>query len=80
MDFIIQAPCFSNLTLHKCINVTDNGMAALARSGRLESLTVTGCRQISQEGVQGAAKSVHYCVEIESYDSLKGMDIHRYRK
>ncbi|VAI50809.1 unnamed protein product [Triticum turgidum subsp. durum] len=80
ISHIIQAPCMSSLILRKCENVTDRGMAELARSQKLESLTVIGCRQISQEGVHGAAKSVCYLAEIESHDSLKGMNMNRNRK
>ncbi|KAM3244717.1 hypothetical protein ACQJBY_056187 [Aegilops geniculata] len=75
MNFIIHAPCLS-----KCKKVTDDGMAVLARSQKLESLTIIGCCGISQEGVQGAAKSVRYLAEIESPGSLKGMYISTNRK
>jgi hypothetical protein len=50
-------------------------MAALVSSQKLESLTVIGCCQISQEGVRGAAKTVRYSAQIESHDSLKGMNM-----
>ncbi|XP_047080344.1 F-box/LRR-repeat protein 14-like [Lolium rigidum] len=77
MNFIVQAPCLSSLTLRECKNVTDAGMAALVSSQKLESLTVIGCCQISQEGVRGAAKTVRFSAQIESHDSLKGMNMHR---
>lgn len=51
-------------------------MAELVRSQKLESLTVVGCRKISEGAVQGAARSVHYPAEMESHDSLlKGMNM-----
>uniref|UniRef100_A0ACD5ZIL5 Uncharacterized protein n=1 Tax=Avena sativa TaxID=4498 RepID=A0ACD5ZIL5_AVESA len=51
IGFIVQAPCLGSLTHSGNVkNVTDVGMAALARSQKLESLTVIGCRQISREG------------------------------
>jgi F-box/leucine-rich repeat protein 2/20 len=50
-------------------------MAVLINSQKLESLTVIGCCKISQEGVRGAAKTVRYSAQIESHDSLKGMNM-----
>ena len=73
MSFITSMPSLSSLTLRRCNKVTDNGMAELARSQKLESLTVVGCRRISMKAVQGAARSVHYSKESESFASLKGM-------
>lgn len=43
---------------------------------KLESLTVVGCRLISEAAVQWAAKSVHYSAKLESHGSLKGMKMH----
>jgi len=73
MSFITSMPSLSSLTLRRCNKVTDNGMAELACSQKLESLTVVGCRRISMKAVQGAARSVHYSKESESFASLKGM-------
>ncbi|CAM0943406.1 unnamed protein product [Alopecurus aequalis] len=80
MNFIVHAPCLSSLTLRRCENVTGVGMAVLVSSQKkLESLTVIGCCQISQEGVLGAAKKVRYSAEIESHDIIKGMTMRRNR-
>ncbi|CAL5020052.1 unnamed protein product [Urochloa decumbens] len=58
ISYMVHAPCLTSLTLRKCKNVTDVGMANLVHSQKLESLTVVGCRLISEEAVQGAARSV----------------------
>ncbi|CAN6239155.1 unnamed protein product [Urochloa humidicola] len=76
ISYMVNAPCLTSLTLRKCKNVTDVGMAKLVHSQKLESLTVIGCRLISEEAVQGAARSVHYSAKLESHDSLKGMKMH----
>lgn len=73
MSFITSMPSLSSLTLRQCMEVTDNGMNELAHSQKLESLTVVGCRRISPKAVQGAARSVHYSAEPESWASLKGL-------
>ncbi|CAL4885795.1 unnamed protein product [Urochloa decumbens] len=75
ISYMVHAPCLTSLTLRKCKNVTNVGMAKLVHSQKLESLTVVGCRLISEEAVQGAARSVRYSAELESHDSLKGMKI-----
>jgi len=74
ISYLAHAPCLTSLTLRKCKNVTSVGMAKLVHFQKLESLTVVGCRLISEEAVQGSARSVHYSAEFEGYGSLKGME------
>ncbi|CAN6274084.1 unnamed protein product [Urochloa humidicola] len=73
LSCIPSMPSLNRVTLQQCKKVTNNGMDELARLQKLESLTVVGCRQISPRAVQGAARSVHYSTESESFTSLKGM-------
>ncbi|CAO2047154.1 unnamed protein product [Urochloa humidicola] len=73
LSCITSMPSLNSLTLRRCKKVTDNAMDELACSRKLESLTVVGCRQILLRAVQGAARSVHYSTESESFASLKGM-------
>jgi F-box and leucine-rich repeat protein 2/20 len=72
---ITCAPSLRSLTLRKCERVTGRGMAELVCLQKLESLTVVGCPKISEEAVQGAARSVHYSAGMESHDTLKGMNL-----
>ncbi|XP_039777872.1 F-box/LRR-repeat protein 14-like [Panicum virgatum] len=74
ISYLAHAPCLTSLTLRKCKNVTSVGMAKLVHFQKLESLAVVGCRLISEEAVQGLARSVHYSAEFEGYGSLKGME------
>lgn len=73
MSYITRTPSLSSLTLRQCQKVTDNGMAELVCSQKLEFLAIVGCPRISLKAVQGAARSVHYSTESESFASLKGM-------
>ncbi|CAN6245738.1 unnamed protein product [Urochloa humidicola] len=77
ISYMVHTPCLTSLTLRKCKNVTDVGMAKLVESQKLESLTVVGCRLISEEAVQGVARSVHYSAKLESHGSLKGMKMNK---
>ncbi|KAK2982838.1 hypothetical protein RJ640_021328 [Escallonia rubra] len=48
------------LRLSKCLGITDDGLKPLRGSYKLESLSVDDCPQISERGIQGAAKSVTF--------------------
>ncbi|KAM3400385.1 hypothetical protein ACQJBY_005326 [Aegilops geniculata] len=60
MRFIAHTPCLSNLTLWVCHYITDVGVAELGRAHKLESLVIEYCGEVSPQGAQGVAKSVHY--------------------
>lgn len=60
MQLIVHFPCLTTLKLCKCLGVTDTGLKPLVGTQRLESLTVEDCPQISEKGVQGAARLVSY--------------------
>ncbi|XP_060202066.1 F-box/LRR-repeat protein 14-like [Lycium barbarum] len=55
-----QIPQLCILRLRKCLGVTDDGLKPLVGSYKLELLVVEDCPQISERGVQGAAKSVTF--------------------
>ncbi|CAL5056276.1 unnamed protein product [Urochloa decumbens] len=73
MKDISSAQFLETLELVDCKGIADVGISYM----KLESLTVVGCRLISEEAVQGAARSVRYSSELESQDSLKGMKMAR---
>uniref|UniRef100_R7WBM7 F-box/LRR-repeat protein 15-like leucin rich repeat domain-containing protein n=2 Tax=Aegilops tauschii TaxID=37682 RepID=R7WBM7_AEGTA len=58
--FIAHMPCLSNLSLRVCHYITDVGVAELGRAHKLESLVIEYCGEVSPQGAQGVAKSVHY--------------------
>lgn len=60
LQLVGQFPKLRVLCLVKCLGVTDYGLAPLSESYKLESLAVDGCPQISERGVQGAAKFVSF--------------------
>ncbi|XP_050235010.1 F-box/LRR-repeat protein 14 [Mercurialis annua] len=60
LQFVGQFPRLCILRLRKCLGVTDVGLKPLIGSYKLEFLTVEDCPQISERGVQGAARSVSF--------------------
>ncbi|KAJ9189958.1 hypothetical protein P3X46_001202 [Hevea brasiliensis] len=60
LQIVGQFPCLCILRLRKCLGVTDDGLKPLVNSHKLEFLTVEDCPQISERGVQGAARSVSF--------------------
>ncbi|KAM7258229.1 hypothetical protein ACFE04_013970 [Oxalis oulophora] len=60
MELVTQFPCLRVLRLIKCLGVTDDGLKPLVGSYKLDLLAVEGCPQISERGVQGAAKFVSF--------------------
>ncbi|KAL6602709.1 hypothetical protein ACP70R_043070 [Stipagrostis hirtigluma subsp. patula] len=60
MCLLACCPSLVNLTLRQCDGFTDAGVTKVARARNLESLIVEGCYRVSQEAVQGLAKSVRY--------------------
>ncbi|KAF8393094.1 hypothetical protein HHK36_021335 [Tetracentron sinense] len=60
LQLVVQFPRLSVLRLSKCLGMTDDGLNPLVGSHKLEQLTVEDCPQISERGVQGAARSVSY--------------------
>ncbi|KAF0892650.1 hypothetical protein E2562_017630 [Oryza meyeriana var. granulata] len=62
MRFLVHYPCLTNLTLQYCPRLTDYGMDELVHAQKSQSVVVDGCYNISQNAVQGAARSVQYFV------------------
>ncbi|KAF2933592.1 hypothetical protein DAI22_04g095500 [Oryza sativa Japonica Group] len=62
MCFLVQYPCLTDLKLQHCPGLTDAGIAELVHAQKLQSLVVDGCCNISENAVQGAARSVQYFV------------------
>ncbi|XP_077217251.1 RNI-like superfamily protein [Tasmannia lanceolata] len=60
VQLVRHFPCLSTLKFSKCLGVTDTGLKPLVGSQKLELLIVEDCPQISEKGVQGAARSVSY--------------------
>ncbi|KAF2301456.1 hypothetical protein GH714_024400 [Hevea brasiliensis] len=60
LQIVGQFPCLCILRLRKCLGITDDGLKPLVNSHKLEFLTVEDCPQISERGVQGAARSVSF--------------------
>ncbi|XP_010244920.1 PREDICTED: F-box/LRR-repeat protein 14-like [Nelumbo nucifera] len=60
LQFVGQIPHLRFLKIVRCLHVTDNGLKPLVGSHKLGMLTVEECPCISQQGVQGAARSVSY--------------------
>ncbi|KAJ9567911.1 hypothetical protein OSB04_003877 [Centaurea solstitialis] len=48
------------LRVTKCLGVTDDGFRPLIGSGKLDVVVVNDCPQVSQMGIQGAAKFVSF--------------------
>ncbi|KAJ6866360.1 hypothetical protein NC652_037805 [Populus alba x Populus x berolinensis] len=57
---IRQFPRLCILRLKKCLGVTDDGLYPLSGTDKLDFLAVEDCPQISERGVQGAARSVSF--------------------
>ncbi|KAI3686292.1 hypothetical protein L1987_79966 [Smallanthus sonchifolius] len=64
LKFVAHYPWLRVLRLTKCLGVTDDGFKALISSCKLEQLVVNDCPQVSLSGVQGAAKSVSYKLDL----------------
>lgn len=60
LQLVAQFPHLCVLRLSKCLGVTDDGFKPLVGSYKLELLSVENCPQISERGVQGAARSVSF--------------------
>ncbi|XAR50500.1 hypothetical protein NMG60_11004843 [Bertholletia excelsa] len=60
LQLVSQFPQLCVLRLSKCLGITDDGLKPLVGSYKLELLAVDDCPQISEWGVQGAAKSVTF--------------------
>ncbi|XP_052153726.1 F-box/LRR-repeat protein 14-like [Oryza glaberrima] len=60
MCFLVHYPCLADLKLQYCSGLTDVGIAELVHAQKLQSLVVEGCSNISENAVQGAARSVQY--------------------
>ncbi|KAK9080612.1 hypothetical protein SSX86_000370 [Deinandra increscens subsp. villosa] len=64
LEFVARCPWLRVLRLTKCLGVTDDGFKPLIGSCKLELLVVSDCPQVSLSGVQGAAKSVSYKLDL----------------
>ncbi|XP_076939724.1 F-box/LRR-repeat protein 14-like [Bidens hawaiensis] len=64
LELVARYPWLRVLRLTKCLGVTDDGLKPLIGSGKLEQLVVNDCPQVSLRGVQGAAKSVSYKLDL----------------
>ncbi|KAL6602711.1 hypothetical protein ACP70R_043072 [Stipagrostis hirtigluma subsp. patula] len=71
MCLLACCPRLINLTLRQCDGFTDAGVTKVAHARNLESLIVEGCSRVSQEAVQGLAKSVRY---EDDYPGLAGLN------
>ncbi|XP_065868743.1 F-box/LRR-repeat protein 14 isoform X2 [Euphorbia lathyris] len=60
LQLVGQFPRLCILRMRKCLGVTDEGLKPLVGSYKLEDMTVEDCPQISERGVQGAAKFVSF--------------------
>ncbi|XP_021906610.1 F-box/LRR-repeat protein 14 isoform X1 [Carica papaya] len=60
LQLVSQFPHLSVLKLHRCLGITDDGLKPLVGAFKLDSLAVEDCPQISERGVQGAARSVSF--------------------
>ncbi|PKA48297.1 F-box/LRR-repeat protein 14 [Apostasia shenzhenica] len=60
MMLLVHFPCLRVLKLCKCLGITDSGLKPLAGLEKLDSLIVEDCPQISEKGIEGAARSLSY--------------------
>lgn len=59
-EFIKFCPNISSAVLNGCINLTDRGLARMAKSwANLESLSVLGCRQLTNKGLKSLFRHCH---------------------
>lgn len=60
LQLVGQFPRLCTLRLKRCLGVTDAGLYPLSGTDKLDFLAVEDCPQISERGVQGAARSVSF--------------------
>ncbi|XP_045807001.1 F-box/LRR-repeat protein 14-like [Trifolium pratense] len=60
LQLVSQFPRLCILRLCKCLGISDDGLKPLVGSFKLDFLAVEDCPQVSERGVQGAAKFVSF--------------------